>query len=336
MSIEDTSGSIPNIAQIEETIKRIGSYVRQTPTWEWNSGVKSKIFGDDAKISLKLELLQFGGSFKARGAVNNLLNLNPEQRAKGVTAVSAGNHAIAVAYASSVCESTAKVVMPKSANPMRIEKCIAMGAEVVLKDDVHQAFAEVRRIQEEEGRFFVHPFEGETTVLGPATLGYELMQQVPNLDAVVVPIGGGGLCAGIATAVKLINPNCKVYGVEPEGANTMTLSLKSGKPESIDAVKTIADSLGAPYAAPYSFSLCQKYVDEVVLISDQEMCDAMSILFHDLKLAVEPAGASATAALSGPLRQKLAGRHVALIVCGANIDLQSFNRYTSQATEVSL
>src|SRR5438105_4932072 len=155
-------------------------------------------------------------------------------------------------------------------------------------------------------------------------LRLELCTQARDLDAVGIPIGGGGLCAGVAAAVKQISPRTLVFGVEPEGADTMHRSFASGKPERIDKVRTIADSLGAPYAAPYSFDLCRRYVDDLVKISDDEIRAAMLLLFRSAKLAVEPAGAAATAALCGPLRERLLGKRVALIVCGANIDRETF------------
>jgi threonine dehydratase len=258
--------------------------------------------------------------------VNNILSLDEAARRRGVTAVSAGNHAIALSYAGKTLGSPTKVVMPQNANPARVQLCRSYEAEVVLMPNVHEAFAEVERIEREEGRTFVHPFEGRTTILGTATVGYELVNQIPKLDAVIIPVGGGGLCAGIATAVKLSQPHCRVYAVEPEGADSMRRSLASGKPERIEAVRTIADSLGAPFAAPYSFHLCQKYVDELVLVSDDGLRRAMLRLYRGTKLAVEPAGAATTAALVGPLRQKLEGQRVALIVCGSNIDIPTFAR----------
>jgi len=141
---------------------------------------------------------------------------------------------------------------------------------------------------------------------------------------VIVPIGGGGLCAGVASAVKQLSPRTQVFGVEPEGADTMHRSFRSGRPEAIDKVHTIADSLGAPHAAPYSFALCRRYVDELVLVDDDQIRAAMRLLFRAAKLAVEPAGAASTAALCGPLRIKLQGKRVGLIVCGANIDAATF------------
>jgi threonine dehydratase len=260
-----------------------------------------------------------------------MLDLGADALARGVTAVSAGNHAIAVAYAAQVLGSTAKVVMPKTANPYRVAKCRELGAAIELVDDVHRAFERVKQIETEEGRTFVHPFEGPRTALGTATLGLELVEQVPDVEAVIVPIGGGGLCAGVAAAVKLARPDCKVYGVEPEGADSMSRSFAAGSPQAIPAVRTIADSLGAPHAAPYSYGLCRRYVDELVLVSDDALRRAMVLLLTSAKLAVEPAGAAATAALCGPLRTQLAGRRVALIVCGANIDPATFARHLTDA-----
>jgi len=222
------------------------------------------------------------------------------------------------------------VVMPRNANPFRVESCRGYGAEVVLVDDVHAAFAEVKRIESEEGRAFVHPFEGPLTALGTATLGLELCAQAPELEAVIIPIGGGGLCAGVASAVKQLSPETQIFGVEPEGADSMHRSFRSGKPESIDKVRTIADSLGAPHAAPYSFELCRRYLDDLAMVNDDQLRDAMRLLFRSAKLAVEPAGAAATAALCGPLRERLAGKRVALIVCGANIDAATFARHISE------
>jgi threonine dehydratase len=197
----------------------------------------------------------------------------------------------------------------------------------VIAGDVHAAFEEGERIEREEGRAFIHPFEGRGTVMGTATVGLELATQVADLDAVIVPIGGGGLCAGVSTAVKLLQPSCRVFGVEPVGADSMHRSFASGKPESIDRVRTIADSLGAPYALPYSFSLCRANVDELVKIDDAEIVAAMRLMFEDVKLAVEPAGAAAVAALRGPLAERLRGQRVGVVVCGTNIDAQTFSRY---------
>jgi len=320
----------PTLTEIQAAREQIDDFVVETPVWRWHNRELTEQVGPETEVFLKLELFQHTGTFKPRGALVNILNLSQAQRAKGVTAVSAGNHAIAVGYAAQQLGTTAKVVMPKSANPFRVESCKAYGAEVVLVDDVHQAFDRVHQIEAQEGRSFVHPFEGKQTILGTATVGFELCRQVPELDAVIVPIGGGGLCAGLATAVKLMQPNCAVFGVEPEGADTMRRSFASGNPESIDKVRTIADSLGAPHAAPYSFGLCRQNVDDLVLISDDDMRRAMHLIFKGVKLAVEPAGAAATAALCGPLLERLRGKRVGVIACGTNIDVDTFARYIQE------
>lgn len=314
---------------IRETRARIDPYVVETPVWQWRGREIAQVVGAETEVFLKLELFQHTGTFKPRGAVNNMLALDKAALERGVTAVSAGNHAIATAYAAQIVGSDAHVVMPKTANPFRIEKSRSYGAKVELVDDVHTAFERVHEL-EAAGRTFIHPFEGRHTALGTATVGYELCQQVEALDAVIVPIGGGGLCAGIATAVKLMQPHCYVYGVEPTGADSMTRSFASGQPESIDKVRTIADSLGAPYAAPYTFGLCYQYVDEIVLVTDDELRQGMKRIYEGTKLAVEPAGAAATAALCGPLLDKLRGKRVGVIVCGTNISIDAFAAEVSQ------
>lgn len=314
----------PTLQEIRVARQTLGQRVRTTPVWRWQGRRLDRILGNDHQVFLKLELFQFAGTFKPRGALLNMLQLEPATLERGVTAVSAGNHAMAVAFGAQTLGTTAKVVMPRSANPARVEECRAYGAEVVLADDVHRAFDEVRRIEKDEVRSFVHPFEGKLTALGTATVGLELAEQVEPLDAVIVPIGGGGLCAGVATAVKHAQPGCEVFGVEPEGADTMHRSFAAGTPQALESVETIADSLAAPHAAPYSFSLCQRFVDDLVKVSDQELRNAMRLMFDEAKLAVEPAGAAAIAALVGPLRERLRGKRVGIIVCGSNIDQATF------------
>lgn len=316
----------PTLEAIRAGRERLGERVRETPVWRWRGREIEALLGAGSEVLLKLELFQYTGTFKPRGALLNMLALDRGALARGVTAVSAGNHAIAVGYAARILGTDAKVVMPKTANPARVAACRAYGAEVVLVDDVHQAFPEVRRIEAEEGRAFVHPFEGFWTAVGTATVGFELCRQAEDLDAVVVPIGGGGLAAGVAAAVKLIEPRAEVWGVEPEGADSMHRSFAAGRAVAIDRVDTIADSLAAPHAAPYTFGLCRRFLDGLVRISDEEMRRAMGLLFREMKLATEPAGAAATAALLGPLRERLAGKRVAPLVCGTNIDAETFHR----------
>lgn len=316
--------AVPTLDEIRAAREQLGDRVARTPVWHWRGREILDAMGAESEIFLKLELFQNGGTFKPRGALLRMSSLEPDALERGVTAVSAGNHAIAVAFAARTLGTDAKVVMPRTANPARVATCRAYGAEIVLVDDVHQAFDEVRRIEKEEGRTFVHPFEGREVALGTGGVGLELCEDVADLDAVIVPIGGGGLCAGIATAVKQMQPSCAVYGVEPEGADSMHRSFEAGSPQSIDKVRSIADSLGSPHAAPYSFALCRRFVDRLVKVDDEALRRCMGLLFRDAKIAVEPAGAASTAALLGPLKDELRGRRVGLIICGSNIDLETF------------
>lgn len=309
------------LPQVEATARSLAGLVRETPTWAFRDELMQRLLPEGTRALLKLELFQYAGSFKARGALSVMQGLAPEALARGVTAVSAGNHAVAVSWAAGTLGTSAKVVMPDTADPFRVARCSALGAEVVLAKDVHAAFALAERIEREEGRAMVHPFEGPRTALGTATLGRELLLQAPEVEAVIVPVGGGGLAAGVSAAIKQIKPSCLVLGVEPEANDVMKRSLESGKPERVPegGYRTIADSLSPPYTMPYSLDLCRRYLDDLVLVSDDAMREALAILFRGAKLAVEPAGASATAALIGPLRERLAGKQVALIVCGTNI-----------------
>jgi threonine dehydratase len=306
--------------------RRLGEAILTTPVHELAGPAVAARLPAGTRPVLKLELLQVTGSFKPRGALLNVMALTDAERERGVCAVSGGNHAIATAYAARQAGTRARIVMLGTASPLRAEQCRAWGAQVEFADTIHEAFERAEALSRTEGLNLIHPFEGLTTALGTATLGLELVEQVPDLDAVIVPVGGGGLAAGVAAAVKLARPGCEVFGVEPVGADTLRRSLEAGRPVGIERVQTIADSLGAPYAMPVSFGLCQRYLDGLVLVDDAALRESMRYLLQHAKLAVEPAGAAATAALLGPLRERLAGRKVGLIVCGSNIDAASFSR----------
>lgn len=312
-----------SVESIQRARQQLAGFVRETPAWIWRGHRIDPLAPPDATIWLKLELFQHTGSFKPRGCLLVMQGLSPEQRERGVVAVSAGNHGMAVAYAARALGTHGKVVMPTTASPARIEACRALGADIVLVPDIAAAFATAAELEVAEGRTFVHPFEGERTALGTATLGLEFLRQTGQLDALFVAIGGGGLAAGVACAVKQLQPRCKVYGVEPAGADTMHRSFAAGSPQRIDQVATIADSLGSPTAMPYSYGLCRRYVDELVKVDDDELCRAMALLFADGKLAVEPAGAATTAAML-QLRERLAGQRIGLVLCGANVDPDTF------------
>lgn len=314
----------PSLSEMRELQSRLREWLLPTPVMRCR-GLESWL-GGDAELYAKLEFLQRTGTFKARGALSVVLSLDEDQRAAGITAVSAGNHAIAAAFAASVVGISAKVVMIESASPARVERCLDYGAEVVFARNAHEAFEMVEKIRDDERRFFVHPFEGPFTALGTATVGLEIYEQISDIDTVIVPVGGGGLIGGIACAIKQLNPGCRVIGVEPEGADSMHRSFGSGKPETLQEVQTIADSLGAPFALDYSFSLCRDNVDDLVKVSDLEIRRAMGVLFREMRLAVEPACAATTAAVEGPLRGQLRDKKVVLLFCGSNIDWETFSR----------
>ncbi len=313
----------PTIDDIIALRDSLGSTIRRTPLLRC-AGIEDAL-GNGTVVHGKLEFLQRTGTFKARGAFAIVNCLSAKQKKIGVTAVSAGNHAIATAFAARAAGTSAKVVMLSSANPARIDACRAFGGEVVLADDVHKAFALAEQIQEDEGRFFVHPFEGPDIATGTGMIGLEIHEQCEAFDAVVVSIGGGGLIGGVANAIKQLRPDCELIGVEPAGADSMHRSFAAGKAQAIEKVTTIADSLGAPFVTPYTYALCRRNVDHLTTVSDASIRESMGFLFRSMKLAVEPACAASTAALLGPLRERLSGRNVVLIMCGSNIDWQTFS-----------
>lgn len=312
----------PTIQQIRELRDNLAGDIVYTPLLRCRA--LENYIGEGTRIFGKLEFLQRTGTFKARGALAVLRNLTTTQRAAGVTAVSAGNHAVATAFAARTVGSSAKIVMISTANQARVDACLEYGAELVVVDDVHEAFEVAERIQRDEGRFFVHPFEGAEIATGTGTIGLEICEQCDEFDALVVPVGGGGLIAGIANAVQRLRPGTDIIGVEPEGADSMHRSFAAGRPMSIDKVRTIADSLGAPFALPYSFELSRQNVGQLVKVDDQELRSNMRLLFDLLHIAVEPACAATTAAVVGPLRGQLAGKTVVLVFCGSNVDWATF------------
>jgi len=288
----------------------------------------------ESEIYLKLECFQHSGTFKARGALSVTKQIIKENKKFGITAASAGNHAIAAAWAAQVEKLSAKVVMQTSANPFRISLAKTYGSEIIMKEGGMATFAEAERLMREENRTFIHPFDSVDTTLGAAGVGLELIEDYSDLDAVVVAVGGGGLISGVAAAVKLKNNNCKVYGVEPIGANSMGQSMQVGKPITLDSVNTIADSLAPPMALPFSYSVCKKFVDEFVTVTDNQICAGLTLFQEEGKLAVEPAAGAVLAGAIWPLRKKLTGKRIGLVICGANIDAQSYESYLRQGSRV--
>lgn len=315
-----TETTPPTITEVEANATQLAPYIDRTPILRWRGPLIEALLGSNTETLVKLELFQRSGTFKVRGALTNLLALSDQQRARGVTAVSAGNHAIAVACASAMLGIDAKVVMQSSANPVRIAAARAYGAEVIIGGDGPSSFARAEQIARDEGRTFIHPFDGKGVALGTGTLGLELMRDAGRLDALILPVGGGGLAGGVATMVKTVQPDCLIFGVEPEGADSMTRSFAAGRPVTLERVATVADSLGPPMALPYSYGLCRAAIDEMLTLPDEAIVKAMALLFQGLKVAVEPAAAIATAALVGPLAGRLAGKRVGIILCGTNID----------------
>ena len=311
------------LVKIRQTAGRIEGYLHHTPIFHWQDAwVRSQL--GEGELHLKLEFLQQTGSFKPRGALNNALTRPETERNQGVTAVSAGNHAIAVAYAAKTLGISAKVLMHRKANPLRVAKCQHYGAEVLLVDDITQAFVLLDEIAEKEDRTIIHPFDSAPTLQGTGTLGLEIGDALNDLDTILVAVGGGGLIGGVASALKQMQPAIEVIGVEPVGASGLTQSLELGRPLEKVSVSTIADSMGAPLHCQMSFGVCQQVIDRMVLVEDDEMCQAMARVYDGLKFALEPAGAAVIAALTGPLQGTLKGKRVAAILCGSNIDESSW------------
>lgn len=318
------------LAQIRDTAERIAPYITRTPVTEWPSRRLSVWLGSETRVWAKLELLQRTGTFKARGAIANVLDLSKEQLARGLTTVSGGNHAIAVAYAAHIAGATAKVIMMRTANPARVEAARSLGAEVLIAENATAGFAMAEQIQREEGRSYIHGFDGRNVTCATATVAQELFEQIESPEVVIVPVGGGGLASGIAAYAKLFNPDCAVYGVQPVGAGAMVESLAAGRAQATEEVNTIADSLASPKVGPYSFDILHRCMDGIAKVDDLQLTAAIALIFEELKLAVEPAAAAATAALLGPLQDIVRGKRVALIVCGSNIDFETYTAHLRQ------
>lgn len=324
-----------SLEDIERARAELGARVLTTPVLEFDGSDLADTLTPGTRVALKLEMLQPTGSFKVRAAFLNMLRLSVERRRAGVVAASAGNHAIAVAYAAQALGSSAKLVMFAQPNPLRLALCRRFDAEVIVAKSAHHAFEIVEAIAAREGRAIIPPYEGLGVALGTATVALEFCRQTAPLDAVIVPIGGGGLAAGVAAGVKAIWPHCEIHGAEPIGASTMYESLRTGALQVLKRADTIADSLAAPHTLPISFDLCQRSLTDVHLVSDEDMRIAMRRLAEACKLVVEPAGAAPLAALLGPLGAQLRGRRIGLVVSGANIDTDTFSRLVGFDDDIS-
>ena len=318
--------------KISESRDALAGRVIHTPVLPLTGSKIAPYIPPDAELFIKLELFQHTGSFKARGALLGIDWLGEEERKRGVAGFSGGNFALALAWAARQQRVPAKVVMSKTADPMRIEGCRNLGAEVVLVDGIAAALPMLDSIESEEGRTILHPFDDLNMAYGAATCGAEMIEDMPPLDLVVLPVGGGGLIAGMAAAIKQMSPATTVIGVEPEGADSLTRSFASGQPEELEAVNTIADSLGAPRAMADSMALARAHVDEMITIPDSLMAETMLLMRGTLNLVAEPACTASLGAALGPLRARCEGKRVGVLACGSNIGQERFENYTAGAT----
>ena len=269
-------------------------------------------------LHFKAEVFQKTGSFKPRGAINKLHHLTEEERRKGVITISSGNHAQGLAYAASLFGTSATVVMPHTTPPNKVDATRGYGAEVILTEG--DLLTTCLGIKKERNLTMVHPFDDPHIVAGQGTIGLEILDDLPKVDAVFVPVGGGGLISGIATAIKLKKPAVKIVGVEPIGASTMYQSLQRKEVFHLNRMDTIAEALAAPFVGELNLALVQKYVDELVLVSDDEMIEALCLILEWCKILTEPAGAAGFAALLFKKANIPSGSEVVCLLSGGNID----------------
>lgn len=316
-----------DLQEIKKAKERIEASIKRTPLIECPT--LEEMTG--GKVFFKLENLQKTGSFKVRGALNRIANLTEDEKKRGVIASSAGNHAQGIALGATAQGIKSTIVMPETAPIAKVTATKGYGAEVVLYGSVYDdAFAKACEIQKETGAIFLHPFDDEYVIAGQGTIGLEILEDMADIDTVLVPIGGGGILAGIATAVKSINPNIKVIGVESENAASMTEALKRGECCEVCSKPTIADGIAVRKVGCKTLSLVKEYVDEVVTVSEIEIADAILFLMEKGKVVAEGAGATPVAAiLSGKVDCK--GRKVCAVISGGNIDINLVERVLNRA-----
>jgi threonine dehydratase len=276
---------------------------------------------------LKLDHLQMTGAYKERGALNKLLTLGGPERARGLIAASAGNHAQAVAYHAGRLAVAATIVMPETTPIMKVANTRGHGARVVLHgSNYDEAYAEARRLEREEGMTFVHPFDDEVVIAGQGTVGLEVLEQVPDLDAVVVPVGGGGLVSGIAVAVKALAPSVRVVGVQTEALPCMQAALENDEIVTLEAASTIADGIAVKRAGEITFEHVRRLVDEIVTVSEEEIASAILYLLEKEKSVVEGAGAVGVAAMMHHRLAGIEGKRICAVISGGNIDVNVIAR----------
>ncbi|WLR52764.1 threonine ammonia-lyase [Bacillus tianshenii] len=310
------------IDQIQQARKQLQGIIHTTPL------DYSKTFSDISgqQVYLKLENLQKTGAFKVRGAYNKLNALTKEEREKGVIAASAGNHAQGVAFAGAISNVPVTIVMPERAPLTKVQATKEYGANVVLHGDIFdESLEKAQEIQKETGATFLHPFDDDAVMAGQGTIGLEILEQLPDVDALVVPVGGGGLISGIAKAIKETNPTVQVIGVESEAASSMSASLHAKKITQISPGETIADGIAVKQPGEKTFQYIQQYVDEIVTVSELEISRTMLYLLERNKQIVEGSGAAALAAL---LYHKLpfTNKRTAVVISGGNVDVNFISR----------
>ncbi|CAN5699741.1 bifunctional threonine ammonia-lyase/L-serine ammonia-lyase TdcB [soil metagenome] len=313
----DLSSLPVSIADVFAARKRIMGHLHRTPLIASANLSASSGFN----VSFKAENLQRTGSFKARGALNALLTLSPEQRDRGVVTFSAGNHGAGIAFAASKLGIQSWIYMASTAVPAKVDAIRGYGANVVFGETMDEAYAEMNRAIEEDGRFFVSPFDDPAVVAGQAIAALEILEDAPDTEAIVVPIGGGGLVSGISLVVKSVRPDITVVGVEPEGACAVSQSLASGQPVRLVSTNTIADGLAAPFTGAITQAIISTCTDRVVLVTDDEIREAMGAIMTRTKLLPEPAGAASFAALSTGKTGIAEGTNVVCLLSGGNVSL---------------
>ncbi|HZI65893.1 MAG TPA: threonine/serine dehydratase [Thermoanaerobaculia bacterium] len=309
------------LSRIRDAAARIAGNVHRTPLLS-AAGLGSR-FG--ASLYLKCESLQKTGSFKPRGALNKVLSLSPEERARGLVTVSAGNHAQAVAWAARIAGAACTVVMPSGAPTSKIEATRGYGAEIVLHDDRATLFDRLAEVRDSRGLSFVHPFDDAEVIAGAGTTGLEILEDLPDADVIVVPIGGGGILSGIASAARPVRPGVRLVGVELEEGPGMAPALAAGKPVKVTRPwNTVADGMTPPFVGALTLEIVREAVDDVVGISESAIVEAMKLLMTRAKLYVEGAGAAATAALLDGKVRVPPGAKVVALISGGNVDLADY------------
>ncbi len=331
------AGEDITLDQVREAAQLLAGRAERTPLLSSSTAARvveasAGVRLGDGRLYAKAEHLQRTGSFKVRGATIRIARLAPAEREAGVIAISAGNHAAAVAVAAGMLGVHAVVVMPETAVRSKVEACRGYGAEVILEGrDTAEAWSAMERIRDERGLAFLHPFDDPDIIAGQGTLGLEIVEDLPGVDVVVAGVGGGGMVCGVATAVKGLRPSTRVYGVEPATSKALTLGIAAGVPVPIRPV-SVADGLNAPFAADRTISLGKRLLDDIVLLEDAEILAGLRFAAERMKQVLEPAGAAALAAVLLGKVPIDAGERVCVVLSGGNVDLSRFGELVAAAT----